>query len=375
MPRFWLRGAAAPAAPPFFGADDLADVREFYQAARDTAPTPLRHFRGLAAALGLRDVLIKDESSRFGLPAFKIAGARYAVARLIERHGSAVGDLACATAGNHGRAVASAGHMHGRRVHVYVPAGTAAARIDALRTEGADVVVTTEGYDETVRLMARDAAERGWTIVSDTAWPGYEDIPRAIMAGYTSLMDEAARQWDAAPGIVIVQAGVGSLAGAVAGWLQHFPGPRLVVAEPVGSACVQASLAAGRRVTLDTCEPTAMVGLRCAEVSTIAWPVLESVAEAAIAVPDSLGDEAIARLAQPAPGDDAAIGTAASGAAGLAALLALVRDPALAPVRDALEIGATTRVLVFVTEGKTTGPQAGPGLGPAGYDRASAASF
>ncbi len=340
---------------PFFSAAELADVRDFYQAAPDAAPTPLRQFRGLASELGLRDLLIKDESSRFGLPAFKIAGARYAVARLIDRHGAAIGDLACATAGNHGRAVASAGRLYGRRVHVYVPAGTAASRIDALRAEGADVVITTEGYDETVREMAGDADEHGWTIVSDTAWPGYEDIPRAIMAGYTWLMDEASRQWDAPPDVVIVQAGVGSLAGAVAGWLQHFPGPRLVVAEPVGSACVGTSLDAGRLVTLDTCEPTAMVGLRCAEVSTIAWPVLESVVEAAIGVTDSLGDEAIERLATPAPGDDAAIRTAASGAAGVAALMALAQDPELAPVRDALEIGPTSRVMVLVTEGRTAG--------------------
>lgn len=329
-------------------------MRQFYQSTPDAVATPLRHFRGLAAELGLRDLQIKDESARFGLPAFKIAGARYAVARLVEERGQAARDLACATAGNHGRAVARAGRLHGLRVHVYVPAGTAAARINALRAEGADVVVTSAGYDETVRLMARDAADHDWTIVSDTAWPGYEDIPRRIMAGYTWLMDEAAAQWrDTPPDVVIVQAGVGSLAGAVAGWLQHFPGARFIIAEPAGSACVQASLLAGRRVTLDTCGPTAMVGLRCAEVSTIAWPVLASGVDAAIAVDESAADRAIARLAHPAPGDDAAIATAASGAAGLAALLELLRDPDFAAVREALAIESNTRVMIIVTEGRT----------------------
>jgi diaminopropionate ammonia-lyase len=237
---------------------------------------------------------------------------------------------------------------------VYVPAGTAAARVDALRAEGADVVATTVGYDDTVRLMARDAADRGWTVVSDTAWAGYEDMPRAIMAGYTRIPDEASGQWgDAPPDVVIVQAGVGSLAGAIAGWLQRVPGPRLVVAEPLGAACVQESLHAGRRVTLEACGPTAMVGLRCADVSTIAWPVIEAVADAAIAVPDSLGDDAIARLAHPDAGDGAAIPTAASGAAGLAALFALRREPALAPARAHLGIGPSTRVMVIVTEGPT----------------------
>jgi diaminopropionate ammonia-lyase len=361
LSRFWLRPGPTRSGAAFFAADELADVSRFYDSV-GAQPTPVRRLRALARELGLAEILVKDESRRFGLPAFKIAGARYAVARLIERGGSSVGDFACATAGNHGRAVAHAGRLHDRRVYVYVPVGTADARVAALRDEGADVVVTTVGYDAAVRLMARDAAANGWTIVSDTAWEGYEEIPRWIMAGYTRLMEEAAAQWgDAPPAIVIVQAGVGSLAGAVAGWLQRqvqcFPGssPRLVVAEPLGSACVLTSLDANRRVTLDSCEPTAMVGLRSAEVSTIAWPVLQSVADAAVAVPEALAAEAIARLAHPAPGDDAAIHTAASGAAGLAALLALMRDPAAAEIRDALDLGPTTRVQVIATEGPVGG--------------------
>lgn len=241
-------------------------------------------------------------------------------------------------------------------MHVYVPVGTADARVAALRAEGADVVVTTVGYDAAVRLMAQDSAASGWTIVSDTAWDGYEEIPRWIMAGYTRLMDEAAGQWgDAPPDVVIVQAGVGSLAGAVAGWLEHVAGPRphFITAEPIGSASVLTSLEAGRRITLESCAPTAMVGLRSAEVSTIAWPVLASGADAAIAVNKVLADEAIARLAHPAPGDDVAIRTAASGAAGLAALFALVRDPDAESLRDSLGIGPTTRVMLMVTEGQT----------------------
>jgi diaminopropionate ammonia-lyase len=355
VPRFWLRSTRASGATGFFSDADLADVRGFYASAGLPA-TPLRRLRGLARELGLGDVLVKDESQRFGLPAFKIAGARYAVARLTASEVATPDDLACATAGNHGRAVAHAGRLHRRRVHVYVPVGTAGARIAALRAEGADVVETTVGYDAAVRLMAEDAAANGWTIVSDTAWEGYEAIPRRIMAGYTRLMEEAAGQWgDEAPDVVIVQAGVGSLAGAVAGWLEHFTRsrPHLIVAEPIGSASVLASLEAGRRVTLDSCEPTAMVGLRSAEVSTIAWPVLASGVDAAIAVNEALAEEAIGRLAHPSPGDDAAVVTAASGAAGLAALLALKRDPDAAPIRLALDIGPHTRVLCVVTEGQT----------------------
>lgn len=346
----------------FFSADDLASVREFYAAA-DAPSTPLVSLPGLASQLGLGGLVAKDESARFGLPAFKIVGARYAVARLVAESAGRPTDLACATAGNHGRAVSRAGKEHGLPSHVYVPAGTARARIAALESEGADVVMTDVGYDETVRCMARDAASHGWTIVSDTAWEGHEQLPFWIMAGYTRLMDEAAAQWsNAPPDVVIVQAGVGSLAGAVAGWLQYVgrigsesasrAHPKLVIAEPVGAACVLASLRAGRRVTLDACGPTEMVGLRCAEVSPLAWRAIEPVADAAIAVPDELAHEAMRLLAHPTRGGGV-ISAGASGAAGLAALLALMSDVSLASLRASLQLNARSRVMIIVTEGPT----------------------
>ena len=362
------------AGAPFFAAHEMAEVRTFYAPADDAPPTPLHRLTALARALGLGEVLIKDETARFGLPAFKILGARYAIARLLAEPGERITDVACATAGNHGRAVAHAARARGLRAHVYVPAGTDARTMEALRGEGADVVVTGEGYDDTVRRMAREAEARGWTIVSDTSWEGYEHIPRWIMAGYTRLMDEAQAQWDdAPPDVVIVQAGVGSLAGAVAAWLGGAPGsrggpglqtrpgpisgggpglqtrPRLVIAEPIGSACVQASLAAGRRVSLTACAPTAMAGLRCAEVSPLAWRALDGRVDAAIGVSEELWKDAAARLAAPLPGDPA-IFAGPSGACGVAAAIALMQDPALAPARDALALTASSRVMAIVTE-------------------------
>jgi diaminopropionate ammonia-lyase len=242
---------------------------------------------------------------------------------------------------------------------VYVPAGSPASVVDALRGEGADVVVTDVGYDDTVRLMARDAASRGWTIVSDTSWEGYEEIPRWIMAGYTRLMDEAAAQWgDSPPDVVIVQAGVGSLAGAVAAMMPGVGFRRansetdsryLVIAEPEGSACVQASVRAGRRVSLDSCAPTAMLGLKCAEVSPLAWRALEGRVDAAIGVSEAQVRDAMTRLASPLGGDPA-IHAGPSGACGVAALFALMRDPALASTRASLGLGSSSRVLAIVTE-------------------------
>jgi diaminopropionate ammonia-lyase len=344
-------------APPIFDAQDQAAVREFYSACGRTLSTPLVRMPALAAELGAGAVLIKDESARFGLPAFKTVGVRYAVARLRAERGGGLTDLAAATAGNHGRAVARAAREHGLAAHIYVPAGTDGARIAALEGEGAQVTVTTVGYDDTVRLMAAESEARGWTIVSDTAWDGYEQIPRWIMAGYTRILDEVAAagvfaNTEPRSAIVIVQAGVGSLAGAVAGWLAATFGdsrPSLVIVEPEGSACVLASLRAGERTALGTAAPTSMAGLRCAEVSSLAWPILRDVVDAAVTVTDAQVEEAQRRLAHPAAGDPA-INGGASGAAGLAALFAIAHDPELAHVRAHLPQLTSARVLLINTE-------------------------
>lgn len=333
---------------------DLDAAAAYYRRQPDAPATPLRRLPGLATELGLTDLLVKDESNRFGLPAFKIVGARYAIARLLAE--ADAGDLACATTGNHGRAVANAARHHGRRAHVYVPRGTAPARIDALRAEGARVVVTDTDYDDTVRQMAADAAREGWTIVSDTAWAGYESVPRWIMAGYTWIMEEARAEWGPIPpDLVVVQAGVGSLAAAVAAWLVVRLGPdcpTLVVAEPTGSACVGASLAAGRPVTLPACAPTSMAGLRCAEMSSLAWPILSATARASVTVSDAEVDSMVARLAKPAAGDPV-VTAGPSGAAGLTALKKLMRDPECADLRSRLHLPDQPRAFAIVTEGPT----------------------
>jgi diaminopropionate ammonia-lyase len=337
-----------------FERDDLDEVRRFYSARLDADATPLHRLSGLARALGVNELLVKDESNRFGLPAFKILGTQYAVARLIKT--GRVTDLACATAGNHGRAVARAARLANLRGHVYVPRGTARARVSAIRSEGADLVEVDADYDECVRIMAAEAGRHGWTIVSDTSWPGNEEIPGWIMAGYTWMLDEAARMWGPTPpDLLVVQAGVGSLAGAVAGWLEATFGhrrPRLVVVEPVGSACVAASLEAGSRVSLPACAPTVMAGLRCAEVSPLAWQALRETVDGAVQILDEAALAAVETLAHPHAGDPA-VEAGAAGAAGLAGLVQLLTDRRLDDLRQALGISSNTRALIFNTEGIT----------------------
>jgi diaminopropionate ammonia-lyase len=334
-----------------------ATLEAFVAARTDLGPTPLHKAKMLARTLGLRNLLLKDETSRFGLPAFKVLGAGFAIAHLMAQGRLTRGDLLmCASEGNHGRAVARAAREHGLRARVYVGARVAASRADAIALEGAEVVRVAGTYDDAVRRAAEDAEAPGTHVVSDTSWPGYEDIPRLIMLGYTRLMDEAARQWKSKPpDVVFVQGGVGGLAAAVASWYAahpEVPRARLVCVEPANAACLLASARAGRPVPIAGSLDTIMGGLRCGEASPAALPAILEGFDAYVAIDDLWTRRAMLRLARPAAGERA-IASGTSGAAGIAALMALQEDPALCALRDALALGDRTRAMVIVTEGVT----------------------
>jgi diaminopropionate ammonia-lyase len=210
-------------------AAEYGAVRSFYSDRGQFPPTPLVRLRGLARLLNIREILLKDESTRFGLPAFKLLGVRYAVERLQQTGRLARRPLlVCATDGNHGRAVAHVAPQYGCTARIYVPGYTVPARISAIRNEGAEVVVVESSYDDAVAEATEFAARHGAEVVSDTSWPGYEEIPRWIMAGYTQIMNEVQEQWgiDGPPDFVLVQVGVGGLAAAVVSWLRHHYGEK-----------------------------------------------------------------------------------------------------------------------------------------------------
>lgn len=335
-----------------FSAADYAALRKFYDAQPALAPTPLRELPHFAASLGVGRLFVKDESHRFGLNAFKVLGVRYAVEQL--RNSAQLRTLTCATAGNHGRAVAHVARELGLEARIYIPAHSERERIDAIASEGAAVVVIDGTYEDAVRTCAADAARHRWTIVSDTGWPGYEEIPRTIMLGYTRLFDECASAGvpvfsDRA--IVIVQAGVGGLAAAALSWMTFNCGdqrPFTIVAEPESAACVMSSLKAGYPHAVSGRPDTIMAGLRCAEISTAAWPAL-TLADACVTVTDDETRGAMRRLAEPTAADPA-ISAGPSGACGLAALMALLREDALAAVRRTAAPGPDTHVIIINTE-------------------------
>ncbi|HJW74785.1 MAG TPA: diaminopropionate ammonia-lyase, partial [Thermoleophilia bacterium] len=260
--------------------------------------------------------------------------------------------VTCATDGNHGRSVAWGARLFGCRCVIFVHHNVSQSRRDAIVGYGAEVRQVKGTYDDAVHHAATTAAAEGWTVVSDTSYPGYHDIPRDVMHGYGVMAAEIARQLDRPPTHVLAQAGVGALAAAVCAYFWLLWGarrPQFVVVEPTRSDCVHQSLAAGRRVTVGGDLDTVMAGLACGEVSKLAWEILRSGAYAAVAVDDAFAVDAMRLLAQPAAGDPPIV-AGESGGAGLAALLAARDDP---QIRQTLALDGDSRVLLVGTEGDT----------------------
>jgi diaminopropionate ammonia-lyase len=339
-----------------FTESEYRAMREFFAARPELSSTPTRRLDSLAYTLNIGVLYAKVESERFGLNAFKLLGARFAVERLIADGAiSARSTIVCASEGNHGRAVAHAARAAGCASRVYVAHDISSSRARAIADEGAEVVRVAGSYDDAVRVATEDAKRNGWVVVSDTSWPGYERIPRLIMLGYTRMMDEVAAAIDARPDIVLVQGGVGGLLCAVASWCAfHWSDrqPSIVSVEPLDAACLLASARAGHPVAVEGQLTTTMAGLRNREVSPLAFAALQPIVTTYLAIDDSWAHEAIRRLGRP-QGTDASIEAGASGAAALGGLLALVDDAALASTRDHLHIDEGTRVLVIVSEGVT----------------------
>lgn len=346
--------ARRPGARGLYSADEYALRRAFFS---NVPRSPLMRRPALAAALGVADVWVQDETSRFGLPAFKSVGVEFAVARLRDRGGlDGVTTLVCASAGNHGRAVARAARAAGLAARIYLDRDVARPRLDAIAGEGATIVRVDGTYDDAVRLAADDAARTGALVVSDTSWDGYTDVPRDIMLGYSQVMDDAVAGWgdDGAPDVLLVQAGVGGLLAAVASWSAFTWGdarPRLIGVEPLLAACVQASARAGALTAIDGPLTTIMAGLRCGEASPIAFSIVDGLVDAYVAVDDAWCRAAMRRLARP-DGADPPLAVGTSGAAGFAALLAL-HGEATPEDRQALGLTPDARVFVIATEGVT----------------------
>jgi diaminopropionate ammonia-lyase len=344
------------------------EPQAFHQRLPGYTPTPLRDAPDLASRLGLARLWVKDESFRLGLPAFKILGASWAVYRALDqelarrtgqgftswdrlddlaRQVAALAPLtlACATDGNHGRAVARMARLLGLDAQIFVPADMSEARRQAIASEGAVVTVVEGTYDDAVARSAEVQGPR-CLVISDTAWPGYEAVPRWVIEGYSTILweveDALAARGEPGPDLVAVQIGVGALAAAIT---RHFrrPGaplfPEILGVEPARAACMLASMEAGQIVQVPGPHDSIMSGLNCGVPSAIAWPVVSRGIDAFIAIDDEWARVAMRLLA------DEGIVAGECGAAGVAGLLAWA-EAFGGDLRG-------RRALVLITEGAT----------------------
>ncbi len=337
-----MRALVNPAVRPAAVALPSDEAAGFHAAREGYAPTPLRDLPAVAAELGLGAVAVKDESHRLGLPAFKVLGASWAIERALrERPG--VHTLVAASAGNHGRAVAHEAALRRLACRVYLPGATVAARRDAIASEGAEVIRVDGRYEEAVARATADGESEGGVL--ELADVGDSGPARWVIDGYATLFAEAAEQGGG--DVILVPIGVGSL-GAAAARFGAQAGARVIGVEPVTAACLTASLAAGEPIAIPT-PGTVMAGLDCAEVSVAAWPSLRDGIHGTVTVTDAETHAAMRELAA------AGLAIGESGAAPLAALRALAIEPGCAELREAVALGADSRVLLIATEGPTGG--------------------
>ncbi len=362
----------------FVQPEAMQAILEFHSGIAGYAQTPLVSLPNLAKQLGVGQIFVKDESARFGLNAFKALGGSYAIARYLcgklnipvdrnsfnvlcsEEARAKLGTVTFVTAtdGNHGRGVAWAAKLLGHKAVVYLPEGSSQERLNNIRALGAEGEITKFNYDGAVRLAYAMSRKHGWVLVQDTAWSGYEEIPTWIMQGYTTMAQEITAQLNGiTPTHLFLQAGVGSMAGAVLGyfaalWQNNLP--VTVICEPDKAACLYKTAAVndGTLHKVTGRMNSMMAGLCCGEPCTVSWDIINNFANVFIACSDDYAARGMRLLGMP-QSSDARIVSGESGAVTAGLLAALMQDPELAQLRNELGLDENSRVLLISTEGAT----------------------
>ena len=339
-----------------FGGDqyrrDCAKAQSIISAWPGYEPTPLVSLEDIACAAGVKKILYKDESGRFGLGSFKALGGSYAVQQLVkQQEGPLV--VCTATDGNHGRSVAWGAQLLGVECHIFIHAQVSQGRAAGMTRFGARIHRVDGNYDASLAACAEMAEARGWHLVSDTSWPGYEEVPKLVMAGYSVLASEVIEQLEERPTHIFIQAGCGGFAGAmIACFWQHWREamPTVVIVESDKSDSVLQGIKAHRIVLVNVVEETLMAGLSCGEMSFVAWPLLQKGARHILTIGDEEVVPMMRRLAEPEAGSRPPIEAGECSASGLIGLLAVVEESALAR-----QVGVDDQsiVLAFGTEGAT----------------------
>ena len=351
-----------------FCVEEAEKARCFHRTLDSYRETPLRCLKALSGKLGLKGLYVKDESYRFGLNAFKGLGGSYALASVMaEKTGKDIEELndfpagsftfVTATDGNHGRGVAWAAKNLGQKAVVYMPKGSSRERLDNIKAQGAEAEITELNYDDTVRFAREQADKNGWILVQDTAWEGYEEIPKLIMQGYMTMGAEITGQLgDIKPTHIFLQAGVGAMAGAMTGFFSDCYGPevKIVIVEPTKANCVFRTAKAddGKLHKVDGDLDSIMAGLCCGEVCTVGWDVIRHHAEYFFSVPDYVSADGMRVLGNPLEEDERII-SGESGAVTSGLVYELMTREELKAYRDDLGLSQDSVVLCLSTEGDT----------------------
>lgn len=358
--------------------DNVDKARAFHKSFPQYSVTPLANLSNMAEFLGLKSLFVKDESYRFGLNAFKVLGGSFAMARYIANElGKDVSEIGynyltseklknefgqatffTATDGNHGRGVAWAANRLGQKAVVLMPKGTVKSRFDNIAKEGAKVTIEEVNYDECVRMANKlaEQTEHG-VMVQDTAWDGYEEIPAWIMQGYGTMASEAAEQITDRPTHIFIQAGVGSLAGAIQGYFANLykdNPPKVIVMEAMAADCLYQSAKAGdgKIRFVDGDLQTIMAGLACGEPNTISFDILKNHSAFFVSCPDWVAEKGMRILAAPIKGDTQ-VTSGESGAVGMGLIYTLMKNPEYEELKNAIGLDENSSVLMFSTEGDT----------------------
>lgn len=363
----------------FLNEEEAKKIYDYHNSFPMYEKTPFIELKNLAEKVNVKNILVKDESYRFGLNAFKVLGGSFAIGKVIAKKldmdikdltfekltskevKNKLGEIIFITAtdGNHGRGVAWAANKLNQKAIVYMPRGSAKERVENIEKEGATVKVLDANYDECVRKANKLAEKKGYIMVQDTAWDGYEDIPKWIMQGYMTLaweMYESLQEKNIKPTHLFLQAGVGSFAAATTGFFTNMykdeGKPIITVVEPDTVACIYESAIANERVLVGGEHETIMAGLACGEPNTFGLKVLLDNCENFIKVSDEFAAYGMRVLGNPYK-DDKKVISGESGAAPFGSIIKILTDDKYKDERKKLDINSDSNLIFVSTEGDT----------------------
>lgn len=352
----WVRREPSLKATQTFTLEVAQSALSFHKTLPVYAPTRLVSLSGLAHYLGIRNLYVKDESTRFGLNAFKVLGGSYCIHRYLATH-RGPHTFITATDGNHGRGIAWTARQLQQKCVVLLPKGASQERLDNICALGAKVSISDVNYDDTVRKACAMAKEKGWVLVQDTSWPGYEQIPTWIMQGYTTLALECVQELKEVPTHIFLQAGVGAMAGAMCGFFANYykaQCPTIIIVEPHKANCIYRTAKAddGQLHAVGGDLQTIMAGLACGEPCSIGWEQIQAYASYFASVDDATAAIGMRVLGNPV-GEDSRVVSGESGAVTTGVVCRTMIDPSWSQFRRSIGLGVNSKVLCLSTEGDT----------------------